>query len=138
MWEPGFGRGRCRGWGRGRVGPWPGRGPFSYLPPWQRPGWPRGRRCRWWYMYPPYLPYVQAPQQPPQPTPQPTQQPPAAPYYPLPPFAPLPPTPEQEIEALKAYKVEIEEDLKGIEARIKEQKESLTKESGGQPPETEK
>jgi hypothetical protein len=23
----------------GRSGPWPGRGPFSYLPPWQRPGW---------------------------------------------------------------------------------------------------
>jgi len=34
----GFGYG---GWGRGRgrggwMGPWPGRGPFSYLPPWQR------------------------------------------------------------------------------------------------------
>lgn len=28
-----------RGGGRGRGGPWPGRGPFSYLPPWQRPGW---------------------------------------------------------------------------------------------------
>jgi len=28
-----------RGGGRGRSGPWPGRGPFSYLPPWQRPGW---------------------------------------------------------------------------------------------------
>jgi len=28
-----------RGRGRGWAGPWPGRGPFSYLPPWQRPGW---------------------------------------------------------------------------------------------------
>jgi len=28
---------RRGGWGR--SGPWPGRGPFSYLPPWQRPGW---------------------------------------------------------------------------------------------------
>ena len=28
-----------RGGGRGRSGPWPGRGPFSSLPPWQRPGW---------------------------------------------------------------------------------------------------
>ena len=28
-----------RGRGGGRSGPWPGRGPFSYLPPWQRPGW---------------------------------------------------------------------------------------------------
>lgn len=28
-------RGRGGGWG----GRWPGRGPFSYLPLWQRPGW---------------------------------------------------------------------------------------------------
>ncbi|RLI10018.1 hypothetical protein DRO42_02600 [Candidatus Bathyarchaeota archaeon] len=28
-----------RGRGGGRSGPWPGNGPFSYLPPWQRPGW---------------------------------------------------------------------------------------------------
>jgi len=49
---------------------------------------------------------------------------------------PPPPAPEQEIEALEAYKAEIEEELKGIEARIKELKESLTKGSGGQPPET--
>jgi hypothetical protein len=48
---------------------------------------------------------------------------------------PPPPTPEQEIEALEAYKAEIEDELKGIEARIKELKESLIKESGGQPPE---
>jgi hypothetical protein len=104
--------------------------------------WPRGRRCWWWYMYPysypPYPPYVQAPQQPSQPAQQPTQQPPVAPYYPLPPFMPPPPTPEQEIEALEAYKAEIDEELKGIEARIKELKESLTKESGGQLPETRK
>ncbi len=103
--------------------------------------WPRGRRCWWWYMnpymmYPPYPPYVQAPQQPSQPAQQPAQQPPAAPYYPLPPFIPPPPTPEQEIESLEAYKAEIEEELKGIEARIKELRESLAKESGGQPPET--
>lgn len=31
-WRGGFG-GR-KGW----FGPWPGRGPFSFLPPWQRPG----------------------------------------------------------------------------------------------------
>ena len=33
--------GRGMGWRRGGgwTGPWPGRGPFSYLPPWQRPGW---------------------------------------------------------------------------------------------------
>jgi len=33
-------RGFGRGYGRG-YGMWPGRGPFSYLPPWQRPGWVR-------------------------------------------------------------------------------------------------
>jgi len=48
-----------RGWGRGRrwfvrarwVGPWPGNGPFSYLPPWQRPGWVYGR-AYWTYRTP--------------------------------------------------------------------------------------
>ena len=87
-------------------------------------------------MYPPYLPYVQAPRQPSQPAQQPTQQPLVAPYYPLPSFMPPPPTLEQEIEALEAYKAEIEEEFKGIEARIKELRESLTKESGDQPSDT--
>lgn len=44
------GRGRGGGW----VGPWPGRGPFSYLPPWQRPGWLYGRGACWW-LFAPYL-----------------------------------------------------------------------------------
>ncbi len=83
------------------------------------------------HMYPPYPPHVQVPQQ----SPQPAQQPP---YYPPPPFMPTPSTPEQEIEALEAYKAEIGEELKGIEARIKELGESLTKGPGGQPPESRK
>ena len=37
-----------RGRSGGRSGPWPGRGPFSYLPPWQRPGWLYGRGACWW------------------------------------------------------------------------------------------
>jgi hypothetical protein len=44
------GRGRGGGW----TGPWPGRGPFSYLPPWQRPGWLYGRGACWW-LFAPYL-----------------------------------------------------------------------------------
>jgi len=41
------------GWrGRGWAGPWPGRGPFSYLPPWQRPGWLFGRGACWWLFGP--------------------------------------------------------------------------------------
>ncbi|WP_455364526.1 hypothetical protein [[Eubacterium] cellulosolvens] len=54
-WGRGFGRGLGLGYGRGfglglglgmgfRRGPWPGAGPFSGLPPWQRPGWLYGRR----------------------------------------------------------------------------------------------
>jgi hypothetical protein len=40
------------GWrGRGWTGP--GRGPFSNLPPWQRPGWLYGRGACW-YLYGPY------------------------------------------------------------------------------------
>jgi len=38
-------RGGWRGWG---WSPWPGRGPFSYLPPWLRPGWLFGRGACWW------------------------------------------------------------------------------------------
>jgi hypothetical protein len=86
-------------------------------------------------MYPPYLPYVQAPQQPSE---QPAQQPSAAPYYPLPPFMSTLPAPDQEIEALEAYKTEIEEELKSVEARIKELKDSLARESGGEPSKTAK
>ena len=46
------------GWGRGwGWSMWPGRGPFSHLPPWLRPGWLFGRgACRFlfpwlWYGY---------------------------------------------------------------------------------------
>jgi hypothetical protein len=46
MWRRG-GRGRGRG---GNQGPYPGHGPFSHLPPWQRPGWLYGPgSC--WYLY---------------------------------------------------------------------------------------
>jgi hypothetical protein len=41
-----------RGRGGGWTGPWPGRGPFSYLPPWQRPGWLYGRGACWWLVAP--------------------------------------------------------------------------------------
>lgn len=38
------------GWRRsGGFGYWPGRGPFSYLPPWERPGWLYGPGACWWY-----------------------------------------------------------------------------------------
>jgi len=56
----------ARGFG-GWSSPWPGRGPFSFLPPWQRPGWWFGRGACWWlfnpyiaiapYYYPPYSLY---------------------------------------------------------------------------------
>jgi hypothetical protein len=61
------------GWMGGRggwSGPWPGRGPFSYLPPWQRPGWLYGRGACWWLYgapgwaapwYRPWLPYYAPP-----------------------------------------------------------------------------
>jgi len=40
------------GRGRSRFGPWPGRGPFSYLPPWERPGWLYGPGACWWLYAP--------------------------------------------------------------------------------------
>jgi len=97
--------------------------------------WPRGRRC-WWYMYPPYLPYAQAPQQSLQTAQQPTQQP-IAPFYPPAPFVPPPPTPDQEIEMLESYKVDLEEELRGVEARIKELRDSI-QEPSDEPSESEK
>lgn len=46
------------GWGW--FGRWPGRGPWSHLPPWKRPGWYFGRGwgrgwC-WWFFWPHYFP----------------------------------------------------------------------------------
>jgi hypothetical protein len=37
---------------------WPGRGPFSYLPPWMRPGWLYGRGACWWLFRPYAWPYA--------------------------------------------------------------------------------
>ncbi len=41
------------GWWRWRDGPWPGHGPFAWLPPWERPGWIMGWRpwAPWYYGY---------------------------------------------------------------------------------------
>ncbi len=46
----GWGRGRGRGWFYG----WPGRGPWSFLPPWLRPGWVFGRGACWYFLANPY------------------------------------------------------------------------------------
>jgi len=42
---------------RGAYGPWPGRGPFSHLPPWQRPGWLYGRGRCWWLFNQGFAPF---------------------------------------------------------------------------------
>ncbi|MBN2229805.1 MAG: hypothetical protein JW779_09455 [Candidatus Thorarchaeota archaeon] len=45
MWRGNYGnRGR-------RQGAWPGNGPFSHLPPWERPGWVLGRGACWYGLY---------------------------------------------------------------------------------------
>lgn len=47
MIKIGYGRrGGGRGAGRG-FGMYPGNGPFSHLPPWERPGWLYGRGSCW-------------------------------------------------------------------------------------------
>ena len=70
----GWRRGGRGGW----FGPWPGAGPFSYLPPWQRPGWLYGRGM-FMGMANPYLGYGGAPSPisytPPLPMSYPTQRP---------------------------------------------------------------
>ncbi|HIQ03989.1 MAG TPA: hypothetical protein EYH40_06205 [Desulfurococcales archaeon] len=83
VWSGGWG---WRG-GRGRWGwlsPWPGRGPFSHLPPWMRPGWLFGRGACRWLLWPWitrwYYPYI-TPLYPPPPYPYPV-------YYPVYPWYP--------------------------------------------------
>ncbi len=96
------------GW-RGRGGGrWPGRGPFSYLPPWQRPGWLYGRGACWWLFRPygAYRAYV-------------------------PPAGVLPPDvvpalkPEDETTLLTEQKTFMEEQLKAIQETLKKMQERL-------------
>jgi len=97
------------GWrGRGWAGPWPGRGPFSYLPPWQRPCWLFGRGFGrgWWWVYPP-----------------------APPRSPEDELAAL----EYYKKGLEEEKASIEQEIRDAETRIKEQK-AMLEQSRGQPP----
>ncbi len=139
------------GWGGrgGWSGPWPSRGPFSYLPPWQRPGRLFGRGACWWlfdapyagYGYAPYMPYY--PLMPPRTHPQistgqpsstrtrtgTTQQ--TIPYmyqpalYPQTPY--YMPTIEEELAMLEEAEKDLEEEIKGTRARIEELKSSMRK-----------
>ena len=100
---------RGRGGGRGGSGPWPGRGPFSYLPPWQRPGWLFGRGACWW-LYPPY---------------QQTTGPPTANESAVPPMgttAPFAPTltKEQETQLLEHQMTFLQAQLNAIKKRLDE------------------
>lgn len=114
-----FGRGRgFWGWGSGYGGwsgrPWPGRGPFSHLPLWERPGWLYGRGACWrlsgpWrYGYPP-TPYEYG-------TPMPAGYPWTAPVAP-----PAPPmVKEQEISWLESEAIALEQELVEIKKRLEE------------------
>jgi len=100
---------------------WPGRGPFSHLPPWQRPGWKYGGRGygRGWGTDPsvcgrfPWLPrwWWADPNQ--------SYQPPMT-------------TPQDEIAALEeckkelgAEKASIEQEISDLEKQVKELKSKL-------------
>ena len=95
------GRGRGGGW----AGPWPGRGPFSYLPPWQRPGWLYGRGACWWL----FAPYLQTT------TPQ-------TPAITAPAYTAVPK--EQEIAMLENQTKWLEQTLEQIRKRLEELKSS--------------
>lgn len=84
------------GWRRiGCAGTWPGRRPFSNLPPWQRPGWLYGRgTC--WHLYGPYSA-----------------------------TAPLPLKAEDEAALLAEQKTMIEEQLKVMQETLKKIQERL-------------
>lgn len=84
--------GRCRsGW----YDSWPGRGPFSDLPPWERPGWTYGRGACWRFLGSPYIQDY--------------------------------PNEQEEKTYLETSKKELEKQLKNIEKRINELKESKEK-----------
>ena len=94
--------------GRGNWGnSWPGNGPFSNLPPWQRPGWKYGRGACWWlynqYPNPFYTPYISNPTDPTQP-----------------PITELPK--EEEIQMLEAQTKALETHLNAIKQRLEELK----------------
>jgi len=93
-----------RGGGGGR-GQWPGRGPFSHLPPWQRPGWLYGRGACWW-LYGPSRAYLQS-----------------TGVMPLSMFPAL--KPEEETTLLTEQKTMIEEQLKTMQETLKKIQERL-------------
>jgi hypothetical protein len=109
------------------MGRWPGRGPFSHLPPWQRPGWLYGRGACWWLLNPYYNRYFRAPYVDPT---VPLSEYPAPPY----PLASLTKEEEKslladqrkflenEIQALKDSVKQIEERLKEMETEKEETK----------------
>ena len=84
--------GRGRG---GSCGAWPGRGPFSDLPPWERPGWKYGRGACLRFAGSPYWQNY--------------------------------PNEKEERSYLETSKKDLEEQLKSIEKRINELKESKEK-----------
>jgi len=95
------------GWrGRGR---WPGYGPYSHLPPWERPGWLYGRGACWWL-----YPHLSS----------------ARPRYLSRYYPPIPTTQEDEAGLLGAQKTALEEEMKAIQeelARIEERLKELKK-----------
>lgn len=100
-------------WNRPWRGPYPGNGPWSHLPPWQRPGWIFGGGWYWLQYLGRY-----------------SYQNPYTPPYTAPPITPTAPIvdPETEIrylEELKRYVSDVL--LKEIDARIEELKKSLGK-----------
>jgi len=101
-------RGRGGGWG----GPWLGKGPFSYLPPWQRPGWLYGRGVCWWLLAPylqPSVPQVAGGVPP-------TWVPPTVPEAPFMPTL----TKEQEMQMLEQQVKALESHLDAVRKRLEE------------------
>ncbi|MCD6491020.1 MAG: DUF5320 domain-containing protein [Candidatus Njordarchaeia archaeon] len=92
----------------GWWGFWPGRGPFSYLPPWLRPGWLLGPGSGWWLLFTGQYPWFPAGYNP------------AVGLQYLTQLGII--TPEQELTMLENYKKTLEETLKNIEKRINELK----------------
>ncbi len=101
------------GWRR-LQGPWPGRGPFSHLPPWERPGWLYGRGACWRLFGPRGYPPIPAPYGYDIPATA-----PASTGYPLIPVTQAMPK-EQELAWLEETSKALEQELEQIKKRLAE------------------
>jgi len=103
-----------------KPGIWPGFGPFSHLPPWERPGWLFGRGACWAYLWSHRLPRALQLRYPRMAS---LSKSPRALQLRYPRMASL--SKNEEISALEEYKKELEDEKASIEEELREVEKRL-------------